>query len=228
MAVFDEFLGDVFLVEASVFGKDPISDDPRDDGEIDDAEFLSKEIWATDLVGVALKVFDPLVQDGYLKFGGAGVEEAEVARHDELVNEIGPDPGLSGLVWIGWSQMGFRLGVNILEELENNMGVVEGISPIGESGDQPFGIESCGKGRREMSVRERVRAPGDHSDVGWGRLGRGKQNESLPGSLTQEGRVLIERICLDIFVRNPTFFEGNPTFVGEWTKLLIEGGEGGR
>jgi len=176
LAVFDEFLRDVFPIEASVFGKDPISDDPWDDGEIDDAEFLSKEIWATDLVGVALKVFDPLVQDGYLKFGGAGVEEAEVARHDELVNEIGPDPGLSGLVWIGWSQMGFRLGVNILEELENNVGVVEGIAPIGESGDQPFGIES------------------------------------------QEGRVLIERICLDIFVRDPAFFEGNPTFVGEWTK----------
>lgn len=143
MAVFNEFLGDTLPVEASVFDKDPIPDDPRDDGEIDDAELLSKEVRTTDLVGVALKIFDPLVQGGDLSLRGRGVEEAEVAGDDELVDEITPDPGLSGLVWIGWSQMGFMLGANIFEEFDDNVGVMEWPSLMGESGDQTFGIEGC-------------------------------------------------------------------------------------
>jgi len=70
------------------------------------------------------------------------VEEAEVARYDELVDEINPDPGLSGLVWIGWSQMGFALGVGVFEEFKDNVGVMNGLSLIGESGDETFGVES--------------------------------------------------------------------------------------
>lgn len=142
-----------------MFDKDPISDNPRNDGEIDDAEFLSKEIGTTDLVGVALKIFNPLVQDGHLKLGGLGVKEAEVARHDELVDEIAPDPGLSGLVWIGRSQMGLILGVNIFEEFENDVGVVKGSASISESGDETFGIEGCMcrlKGRRDVRRREGI------------------------------------------------------------------------
>jgi len=142
LAVLNEFWGNACPVEASVFDKDPISDDPRGDGEVDDAEFVSEEVRTTDLVGVALKVFDPLVQDGPLKLGGLRVEKAEVTRDDELVDEVTPDPGLSGLVWIGWSQMGFVPGINVFEELENNVGVVKGFSLIGESGNETFGIES--------------------------------------------------------------------------------------
>ena len=122
--------------------KDPISDDPRDDGEVDDAEFLSKEVWTADLVGITLEILDPLAEDGCLKLRGLGVEKAEVARDDELVDEITPDPALSGLVWIGWSQMGFVLGIGVFEEFEDNMGVMKGFSLVCEGGDESFGIES--------------------------------------------------------------------------------------
>lgn len=60
-AVLNVFWGDSFPVEAPVFDEDPISDDPRGDGEIDDAELIPKEVWTTDLVGIALKILDPLV-----------------------------------------------------------------------------------------------------------------------------------------------------------------------
>lgn len=49
------------------------------------------------------------------------------------------------------------------------------------------------------------------------------------GSLTKEGRVLIEWVCLDVFVRNSAFLEGDPALLGEWAELLREreGEEGG-
>lgn len=124
-----------------MFDEDPISDDPGGDRKIDDAEFLSKEIWTTDLVCEALEVFNPLGQGGCLKLRGLRVKKAEVARHDELVDEITPDSGLSGLVWIGRPQMGFVLGVNIFEEFEDNVGVVKRFALICESGDESFGVE---------------------------------------------------------------------------------------
>jgi hypothetical protein len=43
-----------------VFDKDPIPNGPTEDGEIDDAEFLSKEVRPANLVDVALKIFGPL------------------------------------------------------------------------------------------------------------------------------------------------------------------------
>lgn len=130
--------------------EDPISDDPRGNGEIDDAELVPKEERAADLVGVALEIFDPLVQDGGLKLGGLRVEETEVTRDDELVDEITPDPGLSGLVRVGWSQMGFVAGVDVFEEFENDVRVVKGFALVGESGDQTLGIESCGDAGRRL------------------------------------------------------------------------------
>ena len=135
IAVFNELGGDAGSVEASVFDEDPISDDPRGNGEIYDAELVSEEVRATDLVGVALKIFDPLVQDGGLELGGLRVEEAKITRDDELVDEITPDPGLSGLIWIDWSQMGFIARINVFEEFENDVRVVKGFTLIGESGN---------------------------------------------------------------------------------------------
>ena len=114
--------------------EDPIPDSPTGDGEIDDAEFLSEEVRATDLVGVALEIFDPFVQNGDLEFRSLSVEDAEVAGDDELVDEIDPDPGLSGLIGISWYQVGFVLGVSIFEELEDNVRVVERSALVGESG----------------------------------------------------------------------------------------------
>lgn len=71
------------------------------------------------------------------------MEEAEVARHDELVDEIDPDPGLGGEVRVHGYQMGFVLRISGLEELEDDVRVVKGPPLMGESGDQSFGIESC-------------------------------------------------------------------------------------
>lgn len=59
MAVSLEFGRDSLPPETPVFDKDPISEDPADDGEINDAELLSEEVRAADLVGVTLEVFDP-------------------------------------------------------------------------------------------------------------------------------------------------------------------------
>jgi len=66
LAVIDEFFGDALSAEAPMFDKDPISDNPRDDRDVDDTDFLSKEVGTADLVGVALEVFHPLVEGGYL------------------------------------------------------------------------------------------------------------------------------------------------------------------
>ena len=125
-----------------MFDKDPIPGDPRENGEIDNAEFLSEKVRTTDLVGEALEVLEPLAHGGSLKLRGLGVEDAEVARDDVLVDDIDPDPGLSSAVGICGSQAGLVLGVSIFEELEDNARVVEGLPLIGESGDQSFGIES--------------------------------------------------------------------------------------
>lgn len=103
LAVIDEFLGDAVPGEASVFDEDPISEDPSDHGKIDDAEFLSKEVGSTDLVGVALEILYPFVEGGALKVGIASMEDTEVTRDDELVDVVNPDPSLSGLVRVSRS-----------------------------------------------------------------------------------------------------------------------------
>ena len=101
MAVSSEFGRDVLPVETLFIDKNPISDDPSNDGEIDDARFLSEEVRATDVVSIRPEVPDPFGDDGSLKFGCLGLEDAEITWDDELVNEINPDPGLSSLVRIG-------------------------------------------------------------------------------------------------------------------------------
>lgn len=59
LAVSVEFGRDGLPTETSVLDEDPISDDPAGDGEIDDAEFLPKEVRAADLGSVTLEVLDP-------------------------------------------------------------------------------------------------------------------------------------------------------------------------
>ena len=86
-----------------MFDEDPISEDPSDHGKIDDAEFLSKEVGSTDLVGVALEILYPFVEGGALKVGIASMEDTEVTRDDELVDVVNPDPSLSGLVRVSRS-----------------------------------------------------------------------------------------------------------------------------
>ena len=104
-----------------MFDKDPISHGPADNGNIYDAVFLPKEVRPADLVGKALEIFDPFTEGGYLELGGLSVEEAEVAGHDELVDEVDPDPGLGGDVGVGRYQVGLVLGIGGLEELEDDM-----------------------------------------------------------------------------------------------------------
>ena len=135
LAISTEFWGDVLPLKTSVFGEDPVPTGPTDDREIDDAEFLSKEVRPADLVGVTLEIFDPFVQGGGLKLSGLGVEEAEVARYDELVDEVDPDPGLSGDVRIGGYQAGLVLRVGSFEELEDDVRVVKRPSLVREGGD---------------------------------------------------------------------------------------------
>jgi len=173
LAVSGELGGDILPSETSAFDKDPIPHGPAGYGEIDDAEFLSKEVWAADLVDVALEIFDPFAKGGGLELRGLSVEEAEVARYDELVDEIDPDPGLSGEIGVGRYHMGFVLGVGIFEELEDDMGVVKRSSLMGESRDQSFGVES------------------------------------------EQCRVLVERVSLDVLVRYSAFLESYPAFLCE-------------
>ena len=118
-----------------MFDVNPIPHGPAGDGEIDDAEFLSKKVGPADLVGVALEVFDPFVQGGRLKLRGLSVEEAEVAGDDVFVDKIDPDPGLSGQVWISGPQAGFVLGESIFEELEDDVRIVKWFALVCESGD---------------------------------------------------------------------------------------------
>ena len=70
------------------------------------------------------------------------MENAEVSWYDVFVDEIDPDPGLSGFVGISRPQTGLVLGIEIFKELEDDMRVVKGFTLIRESGDQSFGIES--------------------------------------------------------------------------------------
>ena len=133
-AVNGELWRDGLSLETSVIDEDPIPDGPTGDGEINNAEFLSEEVRAANLVGIALEIFDPFVRSGGLELGGLSVEDAEVARDDELVDEIDPDPGLSGLIGIGWYQVGFVLGVSIFEEFEDDVRVVKRPALMGESG----------------------------------------------------------------------------------------------
>jgi len=134
-AVNTKFWRDGLPLETPAFDEDPIPDDPTGNGEIDDTEFLSEEVRAADLVGVALKIFDPFVQNGGLELRGLSVEDTEVTRDDELVDEIDPDPRLGGLIGVGWYQVGCILGIGIFEELEDDVRVVKGSALMGESGD---------------------------------------------------------------------------------------------
>jgi len=59
VTVSGELRGDVLSLEIPALDKDPIPRGPGDYGEIDDAEFLSKEIGPTDLVGEALEILEP-------------------------------------------------------------------------------------------------------------------------------------------------------------------------
>lgn len=61
LTVSSESWGDTFPIEASAFDKDPIPGDPANYGDVNDAEFLSKEVRAADLVGEALEIFDPFI-----------------------------------------------------------------------------------------------------------------------------------------------------------------------
>jgi hypothetical protein len=88
-----------------------------------------------------LKVLEPFAHGGGLELRGLGMEDAEVSRDDVLVDDIDPDPGLSGIVGICWSQLRLVLGVSVFKELEDNVRVVKGFSLISESGNQSFGIE---------------------------------------------------------------------------------------
>jgi len=68
------------------------------------------------------------------------VEEAKVARDDEFVDKVDPDPGLSCEVGVGRYHAGFSLRVSIFKELEDDMRVVKGSPLMRESGDQSSGI----------------------------------------------------------------------------------------
>lgn len=142
LTVGDEFGGDFVPVEASVFSEDPVSDDPGNHREIDDAEFFAEEIGAADLVDIASEILDPLLEGNSLKLLSLRMEDAEIAWDDELVDEIDPDPGLCGLVGIGRSQVGLVFGIGIFEEFENDVRVVKGLGLIGECRDQTLWIES--------------------------------------------------------------------------------------
>jgi len=61
LTVSGELCGDVLPLETSVFGKNPIPSGPTGYGDVDDGEFLSKEVRPTDIVGEALEIFDPFV-----------------------------------------------------------------------------------------------------------------------------------------------------------------------
>lgn len=135
------------------------------------------------------------------------MEEAEVARDDELVDEVDPNPGLSGEVRVGRYDVRLVLRVSIFEELEDDVRVVEGSALVSESGDQSFRIEGytlvVRAGGTEIpseGVRDEMR------DLLW--------------SLTQQGGVLVERVGLDVFVRYPAFLESHPAFMRERAKLL--------
>lgn len=69
----------------------------------------------------------------------------------------------------------------------------------------------------------------------WNKRGRqGKYSEGEEGlsdqakiflftsSLTKKGRVFVERISLDVFVRDSAFLESNPALVGERAELCGE------
>ena len=159
LAISGELWGDGLPPETSVLGKDPIPGGPTGNGNIDDAVLLSKEVRLLDLVGVALKIFGPFAQGGCLKLRGLSVEEAEVARDDEFVDEIDPDPGLGGEVGVGRYYAGCVLWVSVFKELEDDMRVVKGFPLIGDCGDQSSGVEGC------MSVRRSARGG---RDVGLG------------------------------------------------------------
>lgn len=82
-----------------------------------------------------MEIFDPFVENGGPKLRSLSVEDTEVSRDDELVDEIDPDPRLSGLIGVSWYQVGLVLRVSILEELEDDVRVVKRSSLIRESGN---------------------------------------------------------------------------------------------
>lgn len=74
---------------------------------------------------------------------------------------------------------------------------------------------------------EQARASGRYGDAGGGEEGLSDQAKisiSRSGSLTQQGGALIERVGLDVFVRDPAFLESYPAFLGERAELSEERG----
>jgi len=72
---------------------------------------------------------------------------------------------------------------------------------------------------------EQARASGRYRDAGRGEEGLSDQAKisiSRSGSLTQQGGALIERVGLDVFVRDPAFLESYPAFLGERAELSGE------
>jgi hypothetical protein len=71
--------------------------------------------------------------------------------------------------------------------------------------DRDIGMEQrCGMGGRRLSDQAKI-------------------SFSRSGSLTQQARVLIERVSLDVFVRYSAFLESHPAFLREWAELLGAG-----
>ena len=71
-------------------------------------------------------------------------------------------------------------GVNIFEELEDDVGIMKGFSFVGESGNQSFGITSFVRQAKAMAMQV-------------GKCGASKRN------------VVVERIGFDVFLANPAF-----------------------
>ena len=98
------------------------------------------------------------------------MEETEVARDDEFVDKIDPDPGLSGKVGVGRYHAGFILRVSVFKELEDDMRVVKGFPLIRDGGDKSSGVESCSsivrraRGGRDIGMGQASK----DRDAGWG------------------------------------------------------------
>jgi hypothetical protein len=82
-------------------------------------------------------------------------------------------------------------------------------------------VSVMGGGERDRDTKmEQARASGRYRDEGLSH--QDKTSFSHSGSLTQQGRILVERIGLDVFVRDSAFLETYPTFLRERAELLRE------
>ena len=98
------------------------------------------------------------------------MEEPEVARDDEFVDKVDPDPGLSGKVGVGRYHTGFVLRIGVFKELEDDMRVVKGFPLIRDGGDESSGVESYisvvrrARGGRDIGMEQANKC----RDAGWG------------------------------------------------------------